>query len=103
MREHSVPCCICRRPTFHDDAVCGRGACVELMAHSQRLINNRLAVRATRTAGSDEGSGTRLLGPSPFSTGPAVSPDGSVESSGSGSTRVLTPDERPSVAPLPSR
>lgn len=102
MRERSVRCCICRRPTFRDDAVCGRGACVELMAQSHRRIADRLAARAM-PAGSDEGSGTRLPGPSPFSTGPAVSPDGSVESSGSGSTRSASPDKRPTVAPLPSR
>ena len=53
MREHSVPCCICRSSTFHDDAVCGRGGCVELMAHSQRRIQDRLAAKVIRQAGSD--------------------------------------------------
>ena len=106
MREHSVPCCICRSSTFHDDAVCGRGGCVELMAHSQRRIQDRLAAKVIRQTGSEgvastsseatplfaaavssHGTAARVRGI--FSTGPAGgSPTvaGSVEPSG-GSTR----------------
>ena len=121
MREHSVPCCICRSSTFHDDAVCGRGGCVELMAHSQRRIQDRLAAKVIRQAGSEGVASTSSEATPTFaaavsshgtaardrgipSTGPAgCSParDGSVEPSG-GSTRFPSPDKRPSVAP-PSR
>ena len=88
-----------------------------------RVVTDRLAARAIRTAGSEEGSGPRLPGPSPFaaavssthgtasahvrgisSTGPAgCSParDGSVEPSGSGSPVPPAPIAA-SVAPLPS-
>lgn len=127
MRERAVPCCICRRPTFHDSAVCDRGACVELMAHSERRIQERLAARAIRQASSD-GVASPSSGATPTfaaavsshgtaahdrgisSTGPAgCSParDGSVEPSGSGSKASPAPvapervgDGRPSSPPI---
>ena len=122
MREHPVPCCICRRDTFHDSAVCDRGACMELMAHAERRIQDRLAARAIRQASSDaatlpssgvaatsaavvsshgtaaRGCGISSTGPEPCS--PVVA--GPVDPFGSGSTRSPSPDERPQVAPLPS-
>lgn len=64
MRERPVPCCICRRDTFHDDAVCGRGACVELLAHAERRIADRLAARAADHA--RDGAALPSLGAAPF-------------------------------------